>query len=91
MIAGNVNHPGAFTQQVEYFFYDLQVGSREIPFGKLPAINNVPVKDQQAWGYAPEIVYYFTGMASVSTEMEIREYGYVEVSFMQSILVFQNT
>jgi hypothetical protein len=71
MIAGNIDHPGTFTQQVENFLYDLQVGAGEIPFGKLPSINDIPVQDQQAGGYTPEIVDYFTGMASVSAEMEI--------------------
>jgi hypothetical protein len=48
------------------------MGDGEIPFGKLPAIDDVPIEDKYIGGDAFEVVDKLLGAASIGSKVYIR-------------------
>jgi hypothetical protein len=60
------------------------VGSREIPFFKLPDINDIPIQNEFFGLYAVEVSDEFMGMTTIGAQMYIGYDGEFYLPFFQS-------
>jgi hypothetical protein len=91
MVPGDVNHPGAPAQQLEYFFNNLQVHGRKIAFAELPPVNDIAIQNEDMRRYAAQIVDRFSCMASVGAKVKVRNDCYINLSFFHMVWVKQST
>src|SRR5262249_473402 len=84
MIASNIYDTCSRAQHADDLFDYLHVCCRKIALAELPAIDNVPVEDEDLWRNAFKIVDDLLRMAAVSAKVEIRQYNYIDSSFLHS-------